>query len=156
MKNNFFNYGRISKKEWMLIIGGTVLLLMITIVIMPKYTRDYTNDISDIQDIQTLKESEYGLWGLTVEEVMNHTCKNVTYEKVDESTMLIKGQLSNGNKVKIYININSYGQYSIDYVEVKHIFRTVKLNHHASSNFWESMYSATNDGLNYGYYLEVE
>ena len=32
-------------------------------------------------------------------------------------------------KVKIYININSYGQYSIDYVEVKHIFRTVKLNH---------------------------
>ena len=60
---------------------------------------------------------------------MNHTCKNVTYEKVDDSTILIKGQLSNGNKVKIYININSYGQYSIDYVEVKHIFRTVKLNH---------------------------
>ena len=129
MKNNFFNYGRISKKEWMLIIVGTVLLLMITIVIMPEYTRDYTNDISDIQDIQTFKESEYGLWGLTVEEVMNHTCKNVTYEKVDESTILIKGQLSNGNKVKIYININSYGQYCIDYVEVKHIFRTVKLNH---------------------------
>ena len=66
MKNNFFNYGRISKKEWMLIIVGTVLLLMITIVIMPEYTRDYTNDISDIQDIQTFKESEYVLWGLTV------------------------------------------------------------------------------------------